>query len=1142
MVGRKKVKKKKATIATKANHGSDSISDNVAAFVNGHIKFDKEQFKKQFAEVQTKMEAKKKKSSSSSSSNDDNDNINMEKLMAKVEDHHCNAGLSGLWIWFKNNHIGFIFAMLLQLFTLFAMKSTVLSIMFHMNQIGIYDFVTKYVDLKEYDLWLKKHKTMDSNDKQLEWLLEVLNSEEFQSIIMTDENEKAMRSARSYKDVVGDRNLEVWSGTISCSHADLNNRFIDHVENFNCLDDKRFLENESWLNRKITFKMGKRLAKALSCMLGKEIEKEVEEKKFESPLFTFIYQHVVNTIIFICRYCKNQFTKEDYDDLFLPNATSSLRNGVSLSSKINDVHTFEFSLFDGALPPTTAKMFEEEESGGANDNFINKLLTMIYETRVGRNFSKKNSGFQSILQYGLLAKVLQSVAPDGTSRRKATMAFAKNIKHVLNKKEGLSYFKKKNEKRKCGTKWGIEERPVKKNEDTFDFMRRILLRVSNRQQGYDDGEEAQFIQVDNVTERRKFIYEHELKDEEQNIKEAQALCLTYVRMFLFQIAQYQHRELINPCKKENGKQKKRKRGTNGGEETFSNTAHPFLYPKHMYDRKDGEVYTCSAFTFTPREIKDEKHILFLKAGTSSYACDQFILTANSLYAYKLSDVVTTMCKESHYKYYEASLSKIVQTYFAMVVLILQYGSRDMVDKDASKFPKFDGYEGQKDVVERSVPRGLFHNIIGTDPFTKNSKAYNSNAFKAFIGFLKQFQTGNGSNVTQNNLTHAFLTGDKAPIVNESVNLLNVNKRGNDIADELQKITSFKALETQFTEIKKNKNKSYALEGCSDQSGTASVSGKRTKEYTEADHVQSLAEHAPLHMSFFANIIQVAYNLFITIYFAAMNKPPSDSEDHVQKLREDYAFVHLTQMPCICTEDEEECPIGTISYHNYNYLKTYAPLISKKKKKDMKIVFKTKENVYGNEDGNGGALFHQERKKAKTKENPLHPADEKMEIELSPKYFSRAMNILEYYTKSETVKKLLSHLYSSADIKKMVQHVEGTKMYVTMLYRAFKSHHTDEGIYFPTLHEIGVLAFSQTKDMLSKDYSSTSFTLLPKNVTVYLQNATDALASVSKVYEKYMQELYKSKHETTKEADKDKSVDDSSSDESSSDDDDSSDED
>ena len=100
----------------------------------------------------------------------------------------------------------------------------------------------------------------------------------------------------------------------------MDNRFIDHAENLNCLDDKRFLNNQKWLKRDVTFKMGKRLAKAFSCMIGKEIEKEIEEKKFESPLFTFIYQHVMNTIIFLCRHWKTQLRQEDYDDLFVPNA------------------------------------------------------------------------------------------------------------------------------------------------------------------------------------------------------------------------------------------------------------------------------------------------------------------------------------------------------------------------------------------------------------------------------------------------------------------------------------------------------------------------------------------------------------------------------------------------------------------------------------------------------------------------------------------------------------------------------------------------------------------------------------------------------------------------------------------------------
>ena len=448
MVARKKVKKKKKTIATKKDHGSDSISDNVAAFVNGHIKFDKEQFQKQFDEVQTKMKEKQKESSSSSSSNDNNDggsNIKVESVMAKVEDHHCNSGLSGLWVWFKNNHIGFIFAMLLQLFTLFAMESTVLSIVFHMNQCGIYEFVTQYIDLKEYDEWLKKNKAKDDDDNQLQWLLELLTSKEFQTKIITNENEKAMRNAKSYKDVVGNRSMDGDKLiTITCSLASLDNRFIDHAENLNCLDDKRFLNNQKWLKRDVTFKMGKRLAKAFSCMIGKEIEKEIEEKKFESPLFTFIYQHVMNTIIFLCRHWKTQLRQEDYDDLFVPNAISALRNGVSLSTKINDLHTFEFSLFDAHLPPTTAKILGDDEKS-ANETFINKLLTMIFDTRVGKNFAKKNSGFQSILQFGLIAKVLQLVAPLAISGRRTeeTMAFAKNIKYVLNKNEGLSYFKKR---------------------------------------------------------------------------------------------------------------------------------------------------------------------------------------------------------------------------------------------------------------------------------------------------------------------------------------------------------------------------------------------------------------------------------------------------------------------------------------------------------------------------------------------------------------------------------------------------------------------------------------------------------------------------------------------------------------------------
>ena len=387
-------------------------------------------------------------------------------------------------------------------------------------------------------------------------------------------------------------------------------------------------------------------------------------------------------------------------------------------------------------------------------------------------------------------------------------------------------------------------------------MRRILLKTSNSQQGYDDGEKEQFIEVDPHTERRKLIFEHELNDDEQNIKEAQALCLTYVRMFLFQIAQYQHRELINPIDKENGKQKKKKRGVgNVFTETFSNTVHHFQYPLHMYDTEnDGEKWTCSAFTFTPREIKNEKHILFLQAGISSYACDQFILTANSLFAYKLSEVVATMCKESHYKYYEASLSKIVQTYFAMVVLILQYSSRDMVDREPNKFPKFDGYQGQGDVIERNVSKGLFHNVIGRDPFTINHKSYSSNAFKAFIGFLKQFQTGQQLE-DKNDASHAFFTGDKTPIVNQSVTLLNVTERGKAVANDLKNLPSFQALQTQFKQIKKNENKTYALEACNEHSGTSSVSGKKSaKEFTEADHVQSLARtfavaHVILHQHY-----------------------------------------------------------------------------------------------------------------------------------------------------------------------------------------------------------------------------------------------------------------------------------------------------
>ena len=63
------------------------------------------------------------------------------------------------------------------------MESTVLSIVFHMNQCGIYEFVTQYIDLKEYDEWLKKNKANDDDDNQLQWLLEVLTSN--QNIVAT---------------------------------------------------------------------------------------------------------------------------------------------------------------------------------------------------------------------------------------------------------------------------------------------------------------------------------------------------------------------------------------------------------------------------------------------------------------------------------------------------------------------------------------------------------------------------------------------------------------------------------------------------------------------------------------------------------------------------------------------------------------------------------------------------------------------------------------------------------------------------------------------------------------------------------------------------------------------------------------------
>ena len=261
-----------------------------------------------------------------------------------------------------------------------------------------------------------------------------------------------------------------------------------------------------------------------------------------------------------------------------------------------------------------------------------------------------------------------------------------------------------------------------------------------------------------------------------------------------------------------------------------------------------------------------------------------------------------------------------------------------------------------------------------------------------------------------------------------------------------------------------------------------------------------------------------------------------SKEYVQKLQEDFAWVHLTQMYSISTEDNN-CPIGNISYHNYNNLKTYAPLLSIKKKKDMKVVFRCSRDVYGNENGNGGALFHQERKKAKTKENPLHPDDEKMQIELSPVYIKKTMMMLEHYTESETVKTLLNPLYSNDDIKKIMEYVKATTMYVTMLYRAFKPNDTAEGLYFPTVHEMGTLAFEKTKAMLSKqNLNSKTFNLFPENVTISLKNASEALASVKETHKKLLTEKYLENQERKK----NHAADDGSSDENSSSEDDDSD--
>ena len=246
--------------------------------------------------------------------------------------------------------------------------------------------------------------------------------------------------------------------------------------------------------------------------------------------------------------------------------------------------------------------------------------------------------------------------------------------------------------------------------------------------------------------------------------------------------------------------------------------------------------------------------------------------------------------------------------------------------------------------------------------------------------------------------------------------------------------------------------------------------------------------------------------------------------------EDFAWVHLTQMYSI-SEDDDECPIGSISYHNYSNLKTFVPLINMKRKKDMKVVFKRATDVYGNENGNGGALFHQERKKAKTKDTPLHPADAKMKIELSPIYITKTMRMLEHYTKSETVKTLLNPVYSNAaEIKKIMEYVQATTMYVRMLYRAFKPSGTAEGLYFPTVHQMGVLAFSKTKTMLSNEQSNTSFPLFPTNVTVSLPNATEALSSAKIAYKEYIEERKKTRNET-----EEKTADNGSSDSSSDDD-------
>ena len=121
-------------------------------------------------------------------------------------------------------------------------------------------------------------------------------------------------------------------------------------------------------------------------------------------------------------------------------------------------------------------------------------------------------------------------------------------------------------------------------------------------------------------------------------------------------------------------------------------------------------------------------------------------------------------------------------------------------------------------------------------------------------------------------------------------------------------------------------------------------------------------------------------------------------------------------------------------------------------------------------------------------------------------------------------------------------VKATTMYVRMLYRAFKPNDNAEGLCFPTVHQMGILAFSKTKAMLTQqNTNSTTFDLFPNHVNIHLQNGKDALEMAKPKYVEYYKKI-QNDLELSKESREGKpgETSDSDSDDSSDDDDDASD--